>query len=101
MLRKKIISAVFGSAVLLATVAGTNAMPSGGALQQALLTGSGQTDVIKVHHKKKFKKFKKFHFYFGHYPAHFRCHWLKKKALYFGTDYWWDRYEKCIDYWDD
>ena len=44
MLKKTIISATFGAAVLIAASVGANAMPSG--LQQATQTGTAQTREI-------------------------------------------------------
>lgn len=105
MIRNTIISSLFTGAVLVATAAGSNAMPNLGLSGQANNTGVNQTDVIKVHHKKKKfkkfhfkKKFKKFHFV-GPHP-HFTCYWLEMKAFHTGSFYWWAKYAKhCMNYW--
>ena len=92
MLKKTIISATFGAAVLIAASAGANAMPSG--LQQATQTGTAQADIIRV--GGKHKKFKHFRFHHGYYHRYYRsCYWMKKKAKYLDSDYWWNRYEEC------
>ena len=91
MLKKTIISATFGAAVLMAASAGASAMPSG--LQQTTQIGTAQADIIKV--GGKFKKFKHFKFHYGYYPGYRSCYWLKKKAIYTGSKYWWHRYKEC------
>ena len=94
MLKKTIISAAFGAAVIMAASTGSNAMPGGAIGLGSLQTETGQSDVIQVGHKFK-KKFKHFRFHHGHYPRYRSCYWLKNKAIYTGRDYWWHRYEDC------
>lgn len=33
------------------------------------------------------------------YSRHSSCHWLKRKALYTGSHYWWRRYQHCRHDW--
>jgi hypothetical protein len=30
------------------------------------------------------------------------CHWYRQKAMSTGSEYWWDRWRRCVrgDYWD-
>ncbi len=94
MLKETIISAIVAAAVLIAASTGSNAMPSGGMVQQAIQTGASQGDIIQVGHK--FKKFKHFHWKYDFYPRYRECYWLKKKALFTGKKYWWHRYNECL-----
>ncbi|MEM7301316.1 MAG: hypothetical protein AAF468_09560 [Pseudomonadota bacterium] len=37
------------------------------------------------------------HVYRPHYGSPYRaCRWLKRKARYTGSRYWWKRYRRCI-----
>lgn len=52
-------------------------------------------------------RFHRRHFYFGpsyyYRPSYYRydngCYWLKRKALYTGSRYWWRRYWNCRNGW--
>ena len=35
-------------------------------------------------------------YYYGHNPYR-ACRWLKRKARYTGSHYWWKRYQRCMD----
>lgn len=37
-----------------------------------------------------------FYFYNGSYYGD--CDWLERRALATGSSYWWDRYNRCIDW---
>lgn len=34
--------------------------------------------------------------YYGHKPRR-SCRWLKRKAYYSGSRYWWKRYRRCVN----
>jgi hypothetical protein len=33
---------------------------------------------------------------YGYYAYGDGCEWLRQRALYSGSAYWWDRYNSCI-----
>ena len=35
-------------------------------------------------------------FAYGSYDDAYECYWLRRRALYTGSTYWWDRYYACL-----
>ena len=70
---------------------------------------SGKFNGGGVHHGHKFarshhghKFFRKRHIFigapvvYGAYAYGDSCYWLRKRAIYTGSPYWWDRYYDCL-----
>jgi hypothetical protein len=47
--------------------------------------------------KRRFRRFRRFYPYvsYGYYDG---CAWLRRRAYYTGSAYWWSRYNRCRYY---
>lgn len=99
MFRKLLIAAALATATLTAGTAGASAAPISNAIVLEVKQSAGNGGHVQkagFKHRFKFKR----HFFF-HHKRHRggyggRCHWLKKKAHYTGSRYWWKKYKRCM-----
>jgi hypothetical protein len=92
MTRSIIKSITFTAAALAVTTLAGAAIPGMSAPAEAKIVikhGHGHHGHHGYHFRHHYKPY-----YFANY-GYGDCYWLKKKAIYTGSPYWWNRYHEC------
>jgi len=101
MIKSTIMAIAISTAAIAATGTSASAMTGAPLIQQAVTQSGDTAEIIQVkrrggrRHRRFHKRF--FHGHWGHYGHYYGggCYWLKKKAMYTGSHYWWKRYKYC------
>jgi hypothetical protein len=64
----------------------------------AMATTVGAAQAYHPHHHHHFRGGIVLNFADGPYAYGPSCYWLKRKAVYTGSPYWWKRYAFCMGY---